>query len=273
MSTTYSSPLPFELIPLARIHEPPHQLRESIEQDQLYELADSLASQGLHQPIGVHGPDAAGEYVLAWGHRRLLAARLLRWDSIPAKLVPPDLDAVEVAITENLQRVDLTPMEEAHAVAQLAARGDSRSIIARKLRKSPGWVENRLALLNVQADIQAALHRRLLAIGTAQVLAAVDDDRYRGELLAEAVRQGISRETALVWVAEYQRDKHRILANNLAVDEIIRKSQEEAIYTHCESCARRVQWKHTHTFRVCAQCRATIQHELEAPPQEATGGG
>jgi len=107
------------LTPLDRIDEPAAPLREAIDPSALGELTDSLATDGLLQPIGLRGPNGEGRYEIIWGHRRFLAARSLGWTTIGARLCPWDTSPTMARMTENFQRTDLNPREEALAIQKL----------------------------------------------------------------------------------------------------------------------------------------------------------
>jgi ParB family chromosome partitioning protein len=259
----------YQRVEVALIRGPAHQLRETIDPGPLGELADSMAAEGLHQPLGVRGPDATGGYEVVWGHRRLLAARLLRWDGISARVFPCDYDPLLAAISENLQRADLTPLDEARAVARFVERGQPLVAIARLFRRSEAWIAGRLALLELPEDLQAALSARAVSIAVASALAAIDHAPYRVELLAEAIRTGANASTVDVWRAHYASDRARIISNQLAVAEIAARRDAWRIIVKCDLCDRDSEYQDTQSLRVCTGCG----QELAAVKQETAPGG
>jgi ParB/RepB/Spo0J family partition protein len=254
---------PTQHVPLANILEPAHQLRASIDAEQLGELADSMAAEGLHQPIGLRGPLERGAFEIIWGHRRYLAARLLGWASIEGKVYPPEYDPLLAAVSENLQRADLSPMDEARAVARFVERGQPDAAIARLFRRSAGWVHERRALLALPPELQACIHERTLPLGVARALADVDHEDYRRELVSEAQRTGASTATAETWRAHYLADRERIVKNNLVVAEIRDRREAWRIYVPCDLCHEDHVYEETQALRLCRDCHAELLRIVE----------
>lgn len=142
----------FAAIPTAVIRPNPLQPRQHFDSAALEELASSIRARGLLQPIIVRR-DADGDYTLVAGERRLRAAELAGVSLVPAILSNDDL--LEVALEENLQREDLSPLEEAEALAALAAeRGHSHAELADVIHKSRPYVSNTLALTRLPDDVK-----------------------------------------------------------------------------------------------------------------------
>lgn len=142
----------FAAVPTAVIRPNPLQPRQYFDPEGLNELAESIRARGLLQPIIVRR-DAEGGYTLIAGERRLRAAELAGMGLVPAILSDDDL--LEVALEENLQREDLTPLEEAEALAALAAeRGHSHARLAEVIHKSRPYVSNTLTLTRLPTDIK-----------------------------------------------------------------------------------------------------------------------
>ncbi len=251
-------------VPLALIDEPERPLREAIEPGALSELADSMAAEGLHQPIGIRGPNAEGRYRIRWGHRRFLAAKLLQWPEIEAKVFPLDTDDLLAAVSENLQRLDLTPVEEAHAVQAMLDRGHSQASVGRLFRRSAAWVSSRLALLDLPPELQAAVHQGTLSMGVAAALAEIDHEDYRRELAAEAHRTGANAATAAVWVAHYKSDRARILQNRATVTDILEARSRFRVYVPCDACGVDTDYPETRGFRFCGDCSTSLIQGLQA---------
>jgi ParB family chromosome partitioning protein len=263
------------LIPLAAILEPSHRLRETIDAEKLGELADSIAAEGLHQPVGVRGPLTAGVYEIIYGHRRYLACKLLNRATIAAKVYPADFDPLLAAVSENLQREQMTPLEEARAVARFVERGEPDAAIARKFRRSPGWVRSRRELLEMPTDLQEAVQSGQLALGVAAALADIDHPNYRASLIAEAHRTGATTATAELWRQHYLVDRDRIVNNNLVVEEIAARREAWRIVIPCDLCDADKEYQDTRSIRVCIDCArqlAQVKAETKAEAlQLATG--
>lgn len=262
----------YERIPLALVSPPSHRLRGEIDAEKLAELADSMAAEGLHQPVGVRGPDNGGRFEIIWGHRRYLAAMQLRWTDIPARVFPTEYDPLLASVSENLQRADLNPVEEARAVKQFLDRGDPLSYVARMFRRSQTWVRDRLDLLSFPADIVAAIEAGTLPLAVARELAGVDHDDYRASLVTEAQRVGASAATAQVWRAHYLADRERIVTNHATVEEIMSRREQWVIYADCESCRRPTDFRQTRSFRFCPECSRAVTDAIEGrEPSQAAG--
>lgn len=147
----------FAAVPIACVKPNPLQPRQYFDPQGLRELADSIRARGLLQPIIVRrGSD--GDYTLVAGERRLRAAELAGVGLVPAILSDDDL--LEVALEENVQREDLTPLEEAEALAALAQeRGHSHAELARVIHKSRPYVSNTLALTRLPDDVKQEYFR------------------------------------------------------------------------------------------------------------------
>jgi ParB/RepB/Spo0J family partition protein len=232
----------------------------------------SMGAEGLHQPIGVRGPMPDGRYEIMWGHRRWLAAQALGWPEIRARVHPAETDPLLARASENLQREQLTPLEEAHLCGELTAAGLSPHQVARRLRRSLAWVESRLQVLAAPADIQAAIHAREIPLGVAYALAAIDHDGYRRELIAQAVRLGATIPVAQVWVAEFARDRDQLISSHEGVEEIIRRARDVQALTDCMGCQGRVPWVEIEQLRLCPTCYKTILAAVaeESGPAAAT---
>lgn len=258
---------PTTRLPLTNINEPEHQLREAIDPEALTELADSMAAEGLHQPIGVRGPLPDGRYEIIWGHRRYLAARLLQWDDIEAKTFPPTYDPLLAAVSENLQRADLTPVEEAHAVQRMLERGHSVASVSRLFRRSPSWVHARVNLLNLPEDLQGAVQGRALSLAVATGLAEIDHDGYRRQLIDEARRTGATADTVAVWAAHYRADRDRIIHNSLTVEELSQARANFVVYYSCDACGQDADYRETKAFRFCPSCGDSLARGLAGAGQ------
>ncbi|MEA2625921.1 MAG: ParB family transcriptional regulator, chromosome partitioning protein [Candidatus Binatota bacterium] len=145
------------LVPLERIRPNPDQPRRHFDESSLAELAQSIQERGLLQPVIVKS-EGQGRFLLLAGERRYRASKIAGLSSIPA-LVRDD-DPLEIAMIENLQREDLTPLEEAFGMAQLIEQhGYTHSDIAGLIHKSRPYVSNTLALTRLPPSIQDEYNR------------------------------------------------------------------------------------------------------------------
>jgi len=225
-----------------------------------------MAAEGLHQPIGIRGPDTAGLYEIIYGHRRYLAAELLRWLTIDARVYPLDYDPLLAAISENLNREDMTPVDEANAVARFVARGEPDAAIARLFRKSLSWVRTRRDLITYPDDLRTAVAAKTITLGDAAALTDIDHADYRKSLIQEAIRTGATAATAEVWRQHYLTDRERIIGNNLVIQDILERREAWKIVVACDLCDTDHDYPDTVSIRVCRTCR----NELAAVKAETT---
>lgn len=143
---------------ISQIKPSQYQPRRTFAPDQLTELAQSLAKNGLLQPIVVRKVGAQ-QYEIIAGERRFRAAQQLKWTTIPALVRNySDQQSASLALIENLQRQDLNPIEEARAYKKLAAMNNLRQEdLAAQLGKSQSYIANKLRLLKLDATVQQAL--------------------------------------------------------------------------------------------------------------------
>jgi len=249
---------PVHPLAMILIREPRHRLRESIDANRLGELADDIAANGLHQAIGVHGPDADGIYEIVYGHRRFLAHQLLGRKEIDAKLYPSSVDALQAAVAENEQREQLTPYEQALIVQRYLARGEPRAAISRHLRRSESWVRDREALLAWPVTLQEAVHRGDIALTVARALADVDNHDYLQSLIEEATRTGAASRVVEVWRAHYLADRDRIIQNHMTIEDIASRREAWKIVIPCDLCHDDKDYGDTRSMRMCNDCLEAV---------------
>lgn len=172
----------------------PEQPRRTFNEEDLDALAESIRLHGLLHPIVVQRE--GGGYRLVAGERRLRAAVKAGVASIPAIVRPPAESArhwLEMALTENLQRSDLNPMEEAAAYGRLAdAFGLSHEAIAMRLGRSRSAVSNSIRLLGLPATVQDAVADGRLSAGHARAILALSGVREREALAEQVEAKGLS---------------------------------------------------------------------------------
>jgi len=179
-------------LPMSSLRPNPYQPRTRLDETALAELTASIEASGLLQPVVVRPKN--GAYELIAGERRWRAAERLGWSKIPA--VVRDVDdqtLLTLALIENLQRDDLSPIDEAAGYRRL---GDEfrlpQSEIARVVGRNRSTVANLLRLLQLPQEIQAMVHQGDLSEGHARPLLGVGDPERMLELAREAVSNGWS---------------------------------------------------------------------------------
>ena len=180
-------------IKVSLIEPRPDQPRKVFNQEQLQELADSIAEHGVIQPIIlVNGEN--GYYRIIAGERRWRAAKLAGLTEVPAIVRDySEVQAAEIALIENLQREDLNPIEEAQGYKHLMDRfGLTQDKISERVGKSRSNVANMLRLLNLDPDIQVLLQSGRLSIGHARALLAVPEKELRLEIARRIEDEGLT---------------------------------------------------------------------------------
>jgi ParB family chromosome partitioning protein len=144
-------------VPLESVRPNPGQPRQYFDEGKLAELAASIRTAGLLQPLTVRpDPDGESEYLLIAGERRWRAAKLAGLSSVPVRVVAGlgHIDAFVLSVAENVSRADMTILEEAKAYAKLVAAGKSNEEIADMFGKRPDDIRWRMELLRLRDDVQ-----------------------------------------------------------------------------------------------------------------------
>ncbi len=179
-----------EKIPLAQLKANPHQPRKHFDEAALQELAISIKNHGLLQPLIVtpHGSDDKNYLIIA-GERRWRAAKSAGLKAVPAIIrSTKELEQLEMALIENVQRVDLTPLEQAITIERLR---DQFSLpyqtIAKRLGKAVSTINNTVRLLQLPAEVQSALAAHKISEGHARAILALKGDIGRQTYLLKAI--------------------------------------------------------------------------------------
>lgn len=180
-------------IPVDKIEPNPFQPRMSFDQDALEELAESIKTLGLIQPITVRRVEG-GRFQIISGERRFRACQMAGMDMIPAYIRDAnDQGMLEMAIVENIQREDLDPIEVAMSYQRLIDECSlTQEQMAIRVGKKRASVTNYLRLLKLPAKIQHDLKVGLLSVGHAKVLLGVEDARTQEYLCDLVIKEGMS---------------------------------------------------------------------------------
>lgn len=176
-------------IPVAAIVPNQYQPRKVFDQTEIQELAQTISEHGLLQPIVVR-EFRPGEYEIIAGERRFRAVKLLRWEKIPAIVEKmTDAESASLALIENLQRAQLSPVEEAQAYKQLMEFNHlTQATLAKGMGKSQSFVANKLRLLKLIKPVQNAILDGRITERHGRALLSLDEDQQR-TLLMEIVNQ------------------------------------------------------------------------------------
>jgi ParB family transcriptional regulator, chromosome partitioning protein len=178
-------------IPIVRISRNPYQPRRAVDQEAIEQLAASIREHGVLQPVLV--TETFDGYQLVAGERRVRAAQLAGLERVPAVIRQlADRDQLELALVENLQRSDLSAIEEAHAFRQLIDEfGLTQETIAARLGRSRSGVANTLRLLETHESVQEAIASGRITEGHARALAGLPP-QVQPALLQTVIRRDLS---------------------------------------------------------------------------------
>jgi ParB family chromosome partitioning protein len=184
---------PGTLIKIESIEVNPHQPRVDFDQKALDELAVSIRTYGLIQPITVR-PVTNGKYQLISGERRLRAAKIAGLTEIPAYVrTADDLQSLQMALVENVQRENLNAIEIAVSYQRLLDEcALSHEELSNKVGKDRTTITNYLRLLKLSRDAQIAVRDKLISMGHARAIITIDDDSVQSKLVKEIVANALS---------------------------------------------------------------------------------
>ncbi|MSE04533.1 ParB/RepB/Spo0J family partition protein, partial [Lactobacillus salivarius] len=178
---------------ISEIRPNPYQPRKTFNEEALEELAKSIKKSGVFQPIIVRKSSVKGYEIIA-GERRYRASKLAKKTEIPAIIREfNEEQMMEVAVLENLQREDLTPLEEAEAYNTLMEKLNlTQTQVSERLGKSRPYIANYLRLLGLPGKVKLMLQDGSLSMGQARTLLAVKDEQKLIELAEKTVKEGLT---------------------------------------------------------------------------------
>lgn len=218
-------------IPVGEIDRSPYQTRSRVDEQQLAELASSIAATGVVQPIVVR-PLPDGRFQLIAGERRWLASQKAGKETVPAIVRQvSDEQAMEMTIVENLQRADLNPMEQARAYERLGREFKlTQEQMAQRTGKDRASVANFLRLLRLPAEVQGKVEEGGLSFGHARALLPLENPEtilkaaQKVGALSMSVRQTESYVQGLLNPEKKQKGEDK--AKEQPVDPNVREAQE-----------------------------------------------
>lgn len=207
---------PEAVLSISEIVRNPNQPRKTFDEDKLAELADSIRQNGVLQPILVRRKGQ--KYEIVAGERRYQASKLAGLKEIPAVVREIDDDKVfQLALIENLQRSDLSPIEEAKGYKQLlTSRSLTQEELAKILSKSRSAIANTLRLMDLPVEVQHMMEQGLLTAGHARAILAVPSEEGRIKLAKKVVKESLTvRQTenlAPLFSVEHTETRTRVAA-------------------------------------------------------------
>ena len=250
-----------QIIKMEMIDRPLRISREIIDQDQIRELAESIREKGLLEPILLRPLN--GRYEIVAGDRRFLAHKFLDLKKINAIVKElDDHDTVIVRAIENLQRVDLTPVEEGRVYLVLKEEGGFSEVeIAKKTGKNRNTIRRYLNLLRYPDYVQNAVNRKTVILDVADTLMEVEDEGDRKNFFDMAIGNGITARVARLWVDDYFKSKAGKYYEEGGVIPPPEFIQEvKPTFMTCESCQGPVEIKLARNVILCPECRKKVRH-------------
>ncbi len=180
------------MVKLNELRSNPYQPRKIFDENALQELANSIKEHGVFQPIIVK--KSIKGYEIIAGERRVKASQLAGLEEIPAIIRDfNDTQMMEIALLENLQREDLTAIEEANAYKKLQETLSlTQEELAKRLGKSRSHITNMIGLLTLPTNIQEEVNKNNISMGHARVLSKLNDTTQQQELVNKILTEGLS---------------------------------------------------------------------------------
>ena len=203
------------LIPIEKIFRDENQPRKEFDKEKIEELAQSINKNGLIQPLILNKKDNEN-YVLVAGERRWRAAQIANLKTLPALLLPTDLDKDEISLIENIQRENLKATEEAEAYQRLIEKNNyTHDQLSKIVGKSRSHITNLMRILNLHEYFSELLNKGIISMGHARALVGKKPENIDERLLAQ-----ISTGKASVRDIENNSTKKRLNEPNLIQEEI-----------------------------------------------------
>jgi len=256
----------FRKIDLDLIDPPEGRIRLDIGEGEIDALAESIREQGLLSPIEVVARD--GRYEVVFGERRYLACKKLGLEKIRCEVTERSDNEIKVVrAVENVQRRDLSPLEEAAAYLDLKEEGGlSLAQISQSTGVPPGRVERRLYIMRMPAKFQRALHEGKVSLGVAEALWRCADPGKADYFLDLAIEHGITVAVAKMWVRDFERelrDRERNISEGVPAGSPL---EPTITYTSCEICQGPVEQSKVFYFRACPKCGRRIRSAIVGEP-------
>jgi ParB family chromosome partitioning protein len=225
-SPVREKPQEVQTLPIEFLQRGKYQPRRDMDPEKLRELADSIAAQGVIQPIIVRKIDGDNKYEIIAGERRWRASQLAELQEVPVVLKElDDRSVMAIALIENIQREDLTALEEAEALRRLQDEFElTHQQIATAVGKSRTTITNLLRLLELAFDVKVMLGKGLLEMGHARALLGLEEVKQI-EIANKAVKQGLTVRAVEKLVREQNEGKPAELSKKVDPDTLRLQSE------------------------------------------------
>ena len=194
-------------IKLSSIDISPYQPRDKFEEEKLEELAQSIKSLGLIQPITVR-PVENGRYQLIAGERRYRACKLAGLTEIPAYVrTVGDMEALQMTLVENIQREDLNALEIAVSYQRLIDECNiTQEVLSEKVGKDRSTISNYLRLLKLSREAQIAIRDNVISMGHARAIVVLENDELQIKVVNQIIKEKLSVRQTEALVKKYSSD-------------------------------------------------------------------
>ena len=189
------------------IRKNPYQPRQTFDEEKLEDLKNSILIHGVMQPVTVR--KSVKGYTLVAGERRLRASKRAGLEKIPAIVTGmSDREMMELAIIENLQREDLSALEEAESYKELMTKAElTQDELSQRLGKSRSYIANMLRLLNLPAAVKRAMNEQKLSSAHGRTLLSLKESLLMEQVAREAIDKNMSVRALEAYVKTFDKKK------------------------------------------------------------------
>lgn len=253
----------YKSVLLALIDPPEDADRDSIDPTYIRELADSIKAQGLLQAPIIR-PKGNRFEVIA-GHRRYLAVSSLGWTHLTCKVKNATDEETGLArAMENIQRFDLTPIEEAKTYKKLVDKhGLTIQQISERSGKTAVVIKKRIMLLNLHPDVISAIHEKKIPVGVGEELNGIEEANTLKYYLDLAIENGVTRDVIRLWVKEYKDNVRRSQNAGVPFESIPNPMESKPVWLTCDCCAGPVEISEAKLIRACPDCLHNIDQAIK----------
>ncbi len=261
-----------ESIPIVKIEVGPHRQRSEGEDEEIQEIAASIKSVGVIEPIIV--ARKGDTFLLVAGHRRIAAASVAGLAEIPAVIREgTEAENAEVRFAENFFRRDLSPVEQAAAIRECLDEGIMNiEELAKGFHRTEQWVTAQANLTTWAPEVLHAIHTKRISVAAGRNLAMISDPQYRAFLLNNAVENGASARVTAAWLQAYQLSKPPEEALNTMPEDGPQPAAIVIPQGPCLFCANVFRTDALNYMGVCGQCLANFQEARAKAEQQQSGG-
>jgi len=232
--------------------------RIDIDMEEVKSLSENIHEQGLLQPPVLR--ERLGRYEIVAGDRRIMAIKRLSWKFVRCVIKElTDQQTAEIRASENLQRENLSVIEEARIYKNLHEKhGMSIDRIAQKMGKSGGTIKRRMDLLKMPECLQIAMHKKQISYGVAEALWPISDKTALDYYLSFAIDHGVTVPIARQWANDWKASLRRIEQENLDPVDALTSPIARPTYIACDLCKQPELIQDLIMLRICRECAKKI---------------